>query len=190
MKLDVIIDDKTHRIEIPEGMPEQAGDFFRKMDRDMDQGWQMGPEFVEHPDSAQRCQIAANKLLTSHAERNVLLTQLMASYILAHLPGVQAVNIDTTGQMLGTEFIFENGSRRASRAASVAVLPENEARARADQDVSPVYKVGRSWRFAVYDRLSDRWLESPITDSEDEARRQRDQMHARLLQTLTGRSTV
>jgi hypothetical protein len=190
MKLDVIIDDKTHRIEIPPGMLEEAEDFFRKMDRDMDQGWQMGPEFVENPSSAQRCQIAANKLLTSHTAQNLLVMQLMAAYILARQPGVQTVNIDTTGEMLGTELIFESGARRATRAGPAGILSEAEARARADKDVSPVYKVGRSWRFAVYDPGADRWLESPFTDSEDEAKRQRDQAHARLIQSLIGRDAV
>ena len=191
MKLDVIIDDKTHRIETPSGMLEDAEEFFQKMDRDMDHGWQMGPEFVERPNADQRCQIAANKLLTAHAAQNELMMQLMAAYILKRRPGVQAVNIDTSGEMLGTELIFETGARRATRSAPAAgPLSAAEAQAQADKDVSPVYKVGRSWRFAIYDRSSDRWLESPFTDSEDEAKRQRDQTHARLLQSLMGGGAV
>jgi len=178
MKLDVIIDDKNHRIEVPDEMLE-ADDFFARMNRDMDHGWQMGSEFVEKPDATQRCQIAANKLLQSHAAENTLVMSLMAAYILKHLPGIKGVNIDTTGEMLSTEMIFEEGARRAS--APQPQLSETEAREHADKDVSPVYKVGKTWRFAVYDRSADRWSESPNIDSEDNAQRMRDEAHARLL---------
>jgi hypothetical protein len=184
MKLDVIIDDKNHRIEVPEAMLHEAEDFFRRMDEDMSHGWQMGPEFVENPNPMQRCQIAANKLLTSHAAENRLVMQLMAAYILKRMPGVQTINIDTAGEMLNTELVFETGARRAAPIAGR--MGEAQARAQADQDVSQVYQVGKAWRFAVYDRRAGRWMESPFTDSEDAARRQRDEAHARLLQALLG----
>jgi len=178
MKLDVIIDDKNHRIDVPDEML-TADDFFTRMNRDMDQGWQMGSEFIERPDTTQRCQIAANKLLQSHAAENSLVVSLMAAYILKHLPGIKGVNIDTTGEMLSTEMIFEEGARRAS--APQPQLSETEARERADKDVSPVYKVGKTWRFAVYDRSVDRWSESPNIDSEDNAKRMREEAHAKML---------
>lgn len=181
MKLDVIIDDKNHRIDVPADML-AADDFFQKMNRDMDDGWQMGPEFVERPDAAQRCQIAANKLLQSHAAQNRLLVELMAAFILKHLPGIKAVNIDTHGEMLNTELIFEEGQRHhAARPTARIGLDETEARARADQDVSTVYKIGRTWRFAVYDRAANRWSESPSIETEDAANRLRNEAHARLL---------
>jgi hypothetical protein len=184
MKLDVIIDDKNHRIDVPAEMLE-AEEFFRKMNRDMDNGWQMGPDFVERPDAAQRCQIAANKLLQSHANQNRLLVELMAAYILKHMPGIRAVNIDTHGEMLNTELIFEEGRRRTPSPPARAALSESEVRERAEQDVSPVYKVGKAWRFAVYDRAANRWNESPAVETEDAARRLRDEAHARLLAAYT-----
>jgi len=178
MKLDVIIDDKNYRIEVG-GDKLDADDFFARMNRDMDEGWQMGSDFIERPTPEQRCQIAANKLLQSHANENPLVMELMAAYILRHLPGVRGVNIDTAGEMLNTEFIFEEGARRASQPRPMA--SESEAREHANKDVSPIYKVGKTWRFAVYDRGADRWSESPNIDSEETARRMRDEAHARLL---------
>jgi hypothetical protein len=179
MKLDVTIDDKTHCIEIPPGMPEQAESFFRKMDADMAHGWQMGPEFIEAPDARQRCQIAANKLLTAVSGGNTLMMQLMASYILKHLPGVRQVDIDTSGEMLNTDFRFGEGARPTAR------LSAADARARADQDVSQPYKVGKSYRFAVYDRTTGQWVESPHVDTEDRANQLRNEAHARLIEHLT-----
>jgi len=185
MKLDVIIDDKNHRIDVPPEMLTDAESFFQKMDQDMDHGWQMGPEFIELPDSTQRCQIAANKLLTSYANDNQLMVQLMAAYILKRLPGIKGINIDTSGEMQHTELIFEEGARRGDQTRVPSrPLSETEARARADKDVSPVYKVGRSWRFAVYDPAAGRWIESPFTDTQEAAQQQRDQAYAQMVQAM------
>lgn len=185
MKLDVIIDSKTHRIEVPQDMLDDGEDFFQKMDRDMDAGWQMGPEFVESPTPAQRCQIAANKLLVSISAQNKLLVQLMAAYILRRMPAIQAVEIDTAGEMLNTELIFEPRTgapdvtltNRASQGASPF-----DARANAESDVSQVYKVGKAYRFATYDRASGRWVESAFAATEEEAKKMREAACARLLE--------
>ena len=184
MKLDVIIDGKTHRIEVPQDMLDEGETFFQKMDRDMDSGWQMGPEFVESPTITQRCQIAANKLLVSVSAQNKLLTELMAGYILKRLPDVKSVEIDTSGEMLNTDFIFDESARSAPRPAGASrpqtALNEAEARTRAENDVSQVYKVGKAFRFAVHDRASGRWVESPFSPTEEQARQLRAEACARL----------
>jgi hypothetical protein len=188
MKLDVIIDSKTHRIDVPQDMLDEGEAFFQKMDRDMDGGWQMGPEFVESPDTAQRCQIAANKLLVSVSAQNKLLVELMAGYILKRLPGIKSVEIDTGGEMLNTEFIFDEQARSAPRPVGSkrpeTGMNESEARARAENDVSQVYKVGKAFRFAVHDRASGRWVESPFSPTEEQARQLRAAACARLAEKL------
>ena len=188
MKLDVIIDDKTFRIEVPQDMLDDGEDFFRKMDSDMDHGWQMGPEFIENPGIEQRCQIAANKLLISVSAQNKLMMQLMAAYILKRLPGIKTVNIDTAGEMLNTELVFEEGARHGARGpqtrAPAGPPSESAARAQAEQDVSQVYKIGKSFRFAIHDRSTGQWVESPFTTTEDEAQRLRNEACARLATQL------
>jgi hypothetical protein len=179
MKLDVIIDSKTLRITVPQNMLDEGEEFFQKMDRDMDGGWQMGPEFVESPDPAQRCQIAANKLLVSVSAQNELLVQLMAAYILRRMPDIKAVEIDTAGEMLNTELVFEEQAH-AKACSPKSGLNEADARARAETDVSQVYKVGKAYRFATYDHASGRWQESPFAATEDEAKQRRDAACARL----------
>jgi hypothetical protein len=189
MKLDVIIDGKTRRIEVPQDMLEEGETFFQKMDRDMDSGWQMGPEFVESPNTAQRCQIAANKLLVSVSARNKLLVELMAGYILKRLPGIKSVEIDTSGEMLNTEFSFDENTRSAPRPAAGSSRPQtgmndSEARIRAESEVSQVYKVGKAFRFAVHDRASGRWVESSFSPTEEQAKQLRDEACARLAEKL------
>jgi hypothetical protein len=188
MKLDVIIDNKTHRIEVPQDVLDEGEAFFLKMDNDMDSGWQMGPEFVESPNTAQRCQIAANKLLVSVSMQNKLLVELMAGYILKRMPGIKIVDIDTSGEMLNTEFLFEENARSTPRPAganrSQTGLNESDARARAETDVSQVYKVGKAFRFAVHDRASGRWVESPFSPTEEQAKQLRAEACARLVKQL------
>ena len=184
MKLDVIIDSRTHRIEVPPDMLAEGEAFFQKMDRDMDSGWQMGPEFVESPDTAQRCQIAANKLLVSVSAQNQLLVQLMAGYILKRMPGIKTVDIDTAGEMLNTDFLFEDNARSAPRPAVASStkpgMHGSETRTRTESDVSQVYKVGKAFRFATYDHASGRWVESPFSATEEEANKLRDETCKRL----------
>ena len=46
MILYVIVDDKTYPIEVPEDVLKDGKDFFQKMDRDLDKGWQMSRDWV------------------------------------------------------------------------------------------------------------------------------------------------
>lgn len=105
MQLTLHIDDKTQTIEIPEQVLKEGGDFFKMMDRDMDRGWQMSREWVECPNLVQRCQIAADKLLSAIHSENETLMLLMAAYIVSRLPDVRGVKIATDGEMMETELI-------------------------------------------------------------------------------------
>jgi glutathionylspermidine synthase len=77
------------------------------MNADMDKGWQMSRDWVDYPSAEQRCQIAAEKLLTAIETENEKLVMLMAAYILKTMPGVRGVNIDITGDMNETDIIME-----------------------------------------------------------------------------------
>jgi hypothetical protein len=110
MKLNIIVDGRSNSFEVPDSIIQGAGDFFDKMDADMNQGWQMSRDWVENPTPEQRCQIAADKILTCIETENEKLLMLMAAYILRTLPGVKSVNIDVTGDMNETDFIMEHES--------------------------------------------------------------------------------
>ncbi len=108
MNLEITIEDQKKNLEVPDNIIQDAEDFFNKMDRDMDQGWQMGPEYIEKPDQIDRCKIAADKILIAIDTRNENLLHLMAGYILSRLPGITGINIDTHGVMQNTEIIMGN----------------------------------------------------------------------------------
>ncbi len=70
----------------------------------MDAGWQMSREWVDNPDNVQRCQIAADKILTAIHSENEKIATLMAAYILKKLPNITSVDIDTEGDINQTLF--------------------------------------------------------------------------------------
>lgn len=106
MTLDVYFEDQHYQLEVSEALVQQGKAFFEKIDRDMDAGWQMGPVFVENLTDKERAQIAASKLMIALESRNEAMSKAMSAYIVYRLPGVSAVHIDATGQMLNTEFVM------------------------------------------------------------------------------------
>ena len=185
MRLKVDAAGKQLALEVAPSMLVEAEPFFAKMDRDMDGGWRMGPEWVEQPDQVQRCQIAADKLLGALSSANQDLALLMAAYILKRLPSVTGVQIDTGGEPLSTQFLFAAPSPQQDTTMGPR-LGRLEAMERAGKEVSQVYRVGQSYRFATLDAAGNKWVESALFDSESEANASRLQAVKRRFDELTG----
>ena len=107
MQLTVYIDDATKTLDLPDDIVQEGENFFKKMDSDMDQGWQMSRSWVENPNSDERCQIAANKILNAISTENETLLLLMAGYIKSRRPDIVGVRIDTAGDMTETELLIQ-----------------------------------------------------------------------------------
>jgi len=105
MRFKVVIGAQVYAVEIPENLLLEAEEFHAKLDRDMDRGWQMSREFVTQPDALQRCQIVADKLLTSIMQDNQATAMLMAAYIALRMPDAIGVNIDAGGEIQNTEVL-------------------------------------------------------------------------------------
>ena len=181
MILKAIIDDQAYELNVPDALLEQARHFFDQLDRDMDGGWQMSREWVASPDRLQRCQIVADKLLTALETENEKLGRLMAGYILARLPGVESVELDVQGEIQNNQFnLAEHGtalqepeSPPARAAAPAGTLSKLEAMEQAGNDVTKVFKVGKAYRFSVFDHARAQWMDSPLIATEEEAHRLR-----------------
>jgi len=192
MKLHVMVDERALDVEVPESMLAEADAFFRKMDHDMDHGWQMSREFVEKPDRTQRCQIAADRLLGALSGANETMVMLMAGYILTRLPNVTAVEINTDGEMMETRFDFQaeaapvTSASRAVPPRPAGKLNKMEALDRAGKEVTNVYRVGRVYRFATLNPDSGQWSESPPMDDEKEAHARRAQAFKQRFDELIG----
>lgn len=106
MRFRVVVGDQAYAVEVPDDLLQEAAEFHARLDRDMDRGWQMSREFVPQPDRLQRCQIVADRLLTSLMQGNEATAMLMAGYIALRMPGAVGVDIDATGEMQNTELLF------------------------------------------------------------------------------------
>lgn len=103
MILKVSIDGQTYQLTVPEFMLDEADAMFNKMDVDMSKGWQMGREWIADPSTKERCQIAADRMMTAIEAENQNLATMMAAYILKRMPGAKEVIYDDEGDMLQTE---------------------------------------------------------------------------------------
>jgi hypothetical protein len=106
MQFKVVIGEQAYAIELPDGLLRESAGFHDKLDADMDRGWQMSREFVERPDRLQRCQIVADRLLSSLTTGNEATAMLMAGYIALRMPGAVGVDIDAAGEMQNTELLY------------------------------------------------------------------------------------
>jgi hypothetical protein len=106
VRFKVVIGEQVYAVEVPEKLLREAAEFHARLDRDMDRGWQMSRQFVERPDPLQRCQIVADKLLTSIMQENQATAMLMAGYIALRMPGAIGVDIDTSGEMQNTQVLY------------------------------------------------------------------------------------
>ena len=179
MILKAIIDDQIYTLNVPDVILHRAGEFFDGLDRDMDRGWQMSRDWVQHLTDLQRCQVVADKLLTAMETENDKLGMLMAGYILHKLPAVDSVEIDIRGEIQNTEFSFREpqadpGGRTSVRAHDdTSGLDQTDAREQAERDVTRVFKVSKGYRFSVLDPVSGEWRDSPAFAAEDQAEQQR-----------------
>lgn len=183
MQLDVVIEGNKYRLVVPQDMMEEGESFFQKMDNDMDKGWMVGRQFVENLDILDRCRVAADKLLAALETENKTLSMLMAAYILTKLPDVIGVDIDTTGEVHNTEFTFGNGGQADE--IKVSLTPK-EIMAQVEKDVSRVYKVGKMYKFAVFNSFRKEWVESEPYSSEDVAKDARMQAMNKRYEELAG----
>ena len=167
MILTAFINDAAYDFDVPQKMLDEGESFFSKLDADMEGGYQMSREFVENPGRKERCQIVADRLLDALNDKNVTLCLLLCAYIIDRMPGVTVVRVDTDGDIFNTHF----GNADEYQAAPKPT--DEEARNKATEDLSDVYKVGRVYKFSLRDLTTGKWEEAPAAKTEDEAKKLR-----------------
>ncbi len=188
MILKAIIDDQIYSLDVPDAVIARGEEFFAELDRDMDKGWQMSRDWVDHPNRIQRGQIVADKLLTALENENRRVGLLMAGYLLKRLPNLDEVEIDVQGEIQNTVFRFREAAPDARPGATATATetptPNGEAEAQegmsqleameqAGNDVTKVFRVGKAYRFSVFDHHTGEWQDSPIVADAQEAERLR-----------------
>jgi len=108
MTLNIVIDERSIPIKIPESLIISADEFFQKIDSDMDKGWQISRDWVENPTLEQRCKVVADKILGAIETGNEKLATIMAAYICSRAPSIKTVVVDTHGEILETELLTKS----------------------------------------------------------------------------------
>lgn len=106
--LTLIVDGNSSIVTVPEEVINEGESFFAKLDADMDQGWKVGPEYIENPDQETRLKIVADRLMAAIESGKSGLADLLAGYIVIRDPSVQAIRLDLSGDPLNTELIKNN----------------------------------------------------------------------------------
>ena len=181
MILTAFINDTAYEFDVPQEMIDEGESFFSKIDADMDGGYQMSREYVENPGRKERCQIVADRILDAMSSDNKTLALLLCAYILDRMPGVTVVHIDMEGDIFNTRFGNADQHQPKPR------LTDEEARNKAAEGLSDIYKVGRVHRFSVRDPFTGKWEESPAVKTEEEAKKLRAAAFDKLYKELKGR---
>ena len=163
MILTAFINEIAYDFDVPQKMLDEGESFFSKLDADMDGGYQMSREYVDNPGRKERCQIVADRILDAMSDDNRTLMLLLCAYIIDRMPGVTVVHIDTAGE------IFETRFGNAEEYQAKPKLTDEEARKKATEDLSDVYKVGRVYKFSLRNLTTGKWEEAPAAKTEDEA---------------------
>ncbi|MCB1866745.1 MAG: hypothetical protein KDG50_15105 [Chromatiales bacterium] len=172
-RLELVVEEVVIPLDVPDNIIAGASEFFDRLDRDLDAGWQMSRDWIASPDRDQRVQIVAHRLLSALEAENVRLAVLLAGYIAARAPHVERIELDTSGEMQATQL---QGDAAATPQMSApppapasAGVDRLEALAQAQREVSQPYKVGRSWRFSIYNQSLGIWEDGPTVKTEAEA---------------------
>lgn len=104
MELNIIIDDYSMNLNIPDDFLAASEESFNRLDASMNEGIQLGQNWISNPDRIERCRLAADKLLTALESHNEGLAMISAGYIVSRLPGTTRLKIDNSGDPSATEF--------------------------------------------------------------------------------------
>lgn len=105
MNLKIFVDEHQQDIYVPDEIIKEAEDYFAMLDKDMDNGYQMSRIWVEKPDRYQRCQIIADRILSALERGNDKSLTLLAGYILARVPNIDALHLNLEGDMTQYEVV-------------------------------------------------------------------------------------
>ena len=205
MNIDVIIEDEAYTLNVPDALIEQATDFFDRMDKDMDAGWQLSQFWVENPNQIQRCQVVADKLYSAIENEDDKTGRLMAGYICNRMPDIASIEIDITGDIQGHQFTYGQSSAEQTDPGLSFSSPmgsnlttedmlgpkpgdmdKDSAMKQAEEEVSTVYKVGRQYRFSMLNKMTGEWVDAATTSSEEEANKIREQALRNRFYELSG----
>jgi len=118
-------------------VPGQQRRYLDNMDARMDQGIQLGDDFIEAPNALQRSQFVANSLVNSLLSKNDTLAVAMCTYLAKRMPDLQQIkceggenpekNDDEKSSGISIEFVYDRNYEKAQQEQTIQFFKPGEA---------------------------------------------------------------
>ena len=106
--LAVVIDGElTLQYDRAKPLPGRQREYLDGMDERMDRGFELNGVRIDTPEIAQRAQLVTLHLIDALRADNEPLIGAMCSYLAVRLPELKQIKIDTKGEEIGIEFVFD-----------------------------------------------------------------------------------
>jgi len=104
MNFNITIDEESYTLEVSDAIMKELQGVIEEMDADFDKGARIGRYWIDVPSDEQRCQIAADKVVSALHQQNVRMFYQMAAYILTKFPTLQMVTVSSDFEVSDIHF--------------------------------------------------------------------------------------
>lgn len=106
--LDIFVNERrVFSFERSLGVPGRQRQFLQQMDRDMDDGIELGGEWISEPDVKHRSYFVVGELLRALDRGNQVLAATLCTYLVTRMPQLKAVYGTNDGQNVTAELDFD-----------------------------------------------------------------------------------
>jgi len=95
MNFNITIDEASYTLELSEQLMQELQGPIAELDEEYSKGIQLGRYWLDQPDDLQRCQFAADKIVSAIYQENVRQFYLMSAYILSKFPTLKRVTVSS-----------------------------------------------------------------------------------------------
>jgi len=104
MNFNITIDEESYTLEVSDAIMKELQGTIEEMDADFDKGARIGRYWIDVPSDEQRCQIAADKVVSAVHQQNVRMFYQMAAYILTKFPTLQMATVSSDFEVSDIHF--------------------------------------------------------------------------------------
>ena len=119
----IVNDDPILEFDRKKPMPGHQRQYLDNMDSQMDQGIQLGKDFIKEPNALQRSQFVANSLVNLLLKDEYSMAIAMCSYLAKRLPDLQQVKCKSgsgdKSDEQSIEFVFDRSYEKAQQEQTI-----------------------------------------------------------------------
>jgi len=104
MNFNITIDEESYTLEVSDEIMKELQGAIEDMDADFDKGARIGRYWIDAPSDEQRCQLAADKVVSAVHQQNVRMFYQMAAYILTKFPTLKMATVSSDFEVSDIHF--------------------------------------------------------------------------------------